>query len=93
MNFYQDGKDNIARKADAGFNAKAFKAKDSMKPVRENASEFGYCVRKKYIYARFAALFVKIEGAACKMLCPVCLYKSRTLTLFPKGVRVGLLPS
>lgn len=52
INFYQDGKDNIGRTAGGGFNSKAFKTKDSMERVRENASEFGHCAVVKSVFMR-----------------------------------------
>lgn len=52
MNFYQDGDKNIGRMAGGGFNGEAFKTKDSMERVRENASEFGHCAAVKSTFMR-----------------------------------------
>jgi len=63
INFYKDGKDNIARTAGGGFTSEAVKTKESMERVRENASEFGHCaaVKSRFMRALHPYLF-RVKG-------------------------------
>ncbi|SDZ92700.1 hypothetical protein [Bizionia paragorgiae] len=74
LNFFIVNGKGYVRKAGGGFNGDAIRTQDQMKPVRDNASEFGHCSRTKSRFRR--ALLPFFGGIKGRQI------HSRLMTLF-----------